>query len=143
MPEDRGLRYDTAIATFVAVLAVAVAAYTAYIQRQQVRAQGDPILEFTTGNAPKIGFWIANKGSGPALVRHVVVTVDGTPVPDWGTMLKTLLGPGRYSFSVDSFGGIALTPGERVDVFALNVAEGDPLFVKLNKDRFRVGAEVC
>src|ERR1700739_2499017 len=98
MPDDRGLRYETLIATLIGLLAVAVAAYTAYIQRQQVRAQVWPILEFNTGNAPKINFWVANKGSGPALIRHVVITLDGNPVPDWNVVLRTLLGPGRYNY---------------------------------------------
>jgi hypothetical protein len=37
--QRRILRYDTLVATFIAVLAVGVSAYTAHVQRQQVRAQ--------------------------------------------------------------------------------------------------------
>ena len=33
-------RYETFIATFIALLAVSVAGYTAYMQRQQVRRGG-------------------------------------------------------------------------------------------------------
>ena len=56
-----------------------VSAYTAYMQRQQVRAMVWPILEFDSSNAP-IHFTLANKGVGPAIIRHVIVKVDDQPV---------------------------------------------------------------
>jgi hypothetical protein len=64
--ERRGAsRYDAIIATFVGFLAVCVAGYTAYMQRQQVRAAVWPILEFDSSNAPDIHFTLSNKGSAP------------------------------------------------------------------------------
>src|ERR1043165_8879381 len=79
----RELRYETIIATLVGVSALFVSAYTAYVQRQQVRAAVWPILEYSTSNDPKIRFTLDNKGVGPAIVRHVVVRVDGEPVRNW------------------------------------------------------------
>lgn len=55
----RASRYDAVIATFVGFLALCVSAYTAYMQRQQVRAAVWPILEFQTSNAPDIHFTVA------------------------------------------------------------------------------------
>src|SRR5207249_10979872 len=50
MPEQRetrgASRYDAVIATLVGFLALCVSGYTAYMQRQQVRAAVWPILEF-------------------------------------------------------------------------------------------------
>ena len=44
VPEEKetraATRYETVIATFIALLAVSVAGYTAYMQRQQVRRGG-------------------------------------------------------------------------------------------------------
>src|SRR5947207_14949626 len=81
VPEEketrRASRYDAVIATFVGFLALCVSAYTAYVQRQQVRAAVWPILEFDSSNAPDIHFTLANKGVGPAIIRHVVMEVDG------------------------------------------------------------------
>jgi len=57
-------RYETFIATFIALLAVCVAGYTAYMQRQQVRAAVWPILEFDSSNGPDIHFTVSNKGVG-------------------------------------------------------------------------------
>ena len=56
VPEERetrrASRYDAVIATFVGFLALCVSGYTAYMQRQQVRAAVWPILEFDSGNGP-------------------------------------------------------------------------------------------
>jgi len=81
------IRYETVIATFIALLAVCVAGYTAYMQRQQVRAAVWPILEFDSGNGP-IHFILANKGVGPAIIKNVIVKVDGEPVRNWKVPLE-------------------------------------------------------
>ena len=75
----RASRYDAIIATLVGLCALCVSAYTAYVQRQQVRAAVWPILEFDSSNAPDIHFTLANKGVGPAIIRHVIVMADGQP----------------------------------------------------------------
>ena len=98
VPEERethrASRYDAVIATFVGFLALCVSGYTAYVQRQQVRATVWPILEFESGNGT-IHFSLANKGVGPAIITHVVVTVDGQPVTNWTEVLEKILGPGN------------------------------------------------
>ena len=87
VPEERATRgasrYDAVIATFVGVCALCVSGYTAHVQRQQVRAAVWPILEFDSSNAPDIHFTLANKGVGPAIIRNVIVRVDGQPVRNW------------------------------------------------------------
>src|SRR5437899_9397323 len=60
----RASRYDAVIATLVGLCALCVSAYTAYVQRQQVRAAVWPILEFDSGNGP-IHFTLANKRGRP------------------------------------------------------------------------------
>lgn len=68
VPEEKqtrgASRYEAVIATLIGLLAVCVSAYTAYMQRQQVRAVW-PILEFGYSNHPDIHFTLANKGVGP------------------------------------------------------------------------------
>ena len=100
VPEDeketRGAsRYEAIIATLIGLLAVSVAAYTAYMQRQQVRAAVWPILEFDSGNGP-IHFTLANKGVGPAIIKHVILKVDDQPVKNWAEVLEKILGPGYH-----------------------------------------------
>lgn len=107
----RGIRWDVAaaiIASLVGLLALVVAGYTAYIQRQQVRAQVWPYLDIgeadtlpsemghvTVDEKGEIeihgGFLVAeNSGVGPAIVQSVEVEVDGKPQPDWDHVMEAL-----------------------------------------------------
>jgi len=64
-PAAGAFRPETVIASLIGALALVVSAYTAYVQRQQVRAQVWPVIEYYTGNQPKLRLWLANKGVGP------------------------------------------------------------------------------
>jgi hypothetical protein len=147
----RASRYDAVIATLVGLLAVCVAAYTAYMQRQQVRAAVWPILQFDSSNAPDIHFTLANKGVGPALIRNVIVKVDNQPVKNWDDAMKKLLGPGEHLFAESDMNGYVIAPNESINVVTLHDAnnnplaydKSNPLWVTLNKERFRVTAEIC
>jgi hypothetical protein len=146
----RASRYDAVIATLVGLCALCVSAYTAYVQRQQVRAAVWPILEFDSSNAP-IHFILANKGVGPAIIRHVVVKVDGQPVRNWKEALERILGPGEHLGSESDMSGRVFAAGESMAVFTphdsennpLNFDKSNPLWVTMNKDRLRVTAEIC
>jgi hypothetical protein len=143
-------RYDAVIATFVGVCALGVSGYTAYVQRQQVRAAVWPILEFDTSNGP-IRFTVANKGVGPAVIKHVIVKVDDHPVKNWYEAVDKFLGPGNHSSSESDINGHVFSAGESVDVFTphddannpIAFDKSNPLWVELNKDRLRVTVEIC
>ena len=108
----RASRYDAVIATLVGLCALCVSAYTAYVQRQQVRAAVWPILEFDSSNAPDIHFTLANKGVGPAIIRHVIVMVDGQPMRNWKEALGRILGPGEHLFLESDMSFHAFAAGE-------------------------------
>src|SRR6266487_3739257 len=147
----RASRYDAVIATLVGLCALCVSAYTAYVQRQQVRAAVWPILEFDSSNAPDIHFTLANKGVGPAIIRHVILKVDGQPVRNWREALEKILGPGEHLGSESDMNGHVFAAGESITVFTphdpednpLNFDKSNPLWVKMNKERFRVTVEIC
>ena len=143
-PKPRGIRYDAAIATGIGLLAVAVSAYTAYLQRQQVRAQVWPVLEFSSGNEPRLHLSLANKGVGPALVKHLVVTVDDKAAADWGEVLTRLLGPGSHGYSYDTVGHAVFSAGEHEDILLPHLEGGakGPA-ARFDKERFRIGVELC
>ena len=155
VPEEKktraASRYEAIIATLVGLLALCVSAYTAYIQRQQVRAAVWPILEFDSSNAPDIHFTLANKGVGPALIRHVMVKVDDQPVKNWHEAMDKLLGQGEHLFSESDMSGRVLAPNESMTVLTardgnnnpLVFDKSNPLWVTMNKERFRVMAEIC
>ena len=155
VPEEKqtrgASRYDAVVATFVGFLALCVSGYTAYMQRQQVRAAVWPILQFDSGNAPDIHFTLANKGVGPALIQNVIVKVDNQPVKNWDEAMKKLLGSGEHLFSESDMNGYVLAPNESITVVTLHDAnnnplvfdKSNPLWVTMNKERFRVTAEIC
>src|SRR5204862_5694099 len=131
VPEKRATRgasrYDAVIATLVGVCALCVSGYTAYIQRQQVRAAVWPILEFDSSNAPDIHFTLANKGVGPAIIRNVIVKVDGQPVRNWKEALERILGPGEHLGSESDMSGHVLAAGESMTVYTPHHPENNPL----------------
>jgi len=88
--------YAAVIATLIGLLALGVSGYTAYVQRQQLRAQVWPHLEIATANvAPLVGLHVVNGGTGPARVTAVRVTVDDQPVASWSHAQKAMnAGPG-------------------------------------------------
>jgi hypothetical protein len=144
-------RYDAVIATFVGFLALCVSGYTAYMQRQQVRAAVWPILEFDTSNQPDIHLTLSNKGVGPAIIRHVIVTFDGQPVRNWNEALEKMLGPGKHNYSESDMHDHVLAAGESMTVFTPGDPENNPiaydrsnpLWMKMNKERLRVTVEIC
>ena len=154
MPEEKATRaasrYDAVIATLVGFCALCVSAYTAWVQRQQVRAAVWPILEFDSANGP-IHFILANKGVGPAIIKNVIVKVDGEPVRNWKEALEKILGPGEHLGSESDMSGRVFAAGESMTVFTprdsennpLNYDKSNPLWVKMNKDRGRVTVEMC
>ena len=144
-------RYETVIATLVGFLALCISGYTAYMERQQVRATVWPILEFDSSNAPQIQFTLSNKGVGPAIIKHVIVRLDGQPVRNWSEALEKLMGPGEHHASESDMSNRVLSPGESITVLAphgpddspLTFDRANPLWIKMNKERWRVTVEIC
>jgi hypothetical protein len=88
----QAIRWDAVaaiIASLVGLLALVVAGYTAYIQRQQVSAQVWPYLLWASSDTQSEYMWI-NKGVGPSIVKSTVVLVDGKPQRDWKAVMSSL-----------------------------------------------------
>jgi hypothetical protein len=79
------------LAGFIGALALCVSIYSVHLQRQQIRAQVWPRLEFAFSNIPDFRFSLANHGVGPAIIHIVEVTVDGKPIKSWSEMSALLL----------------------------------------------------
>ncbi|MGH8192125.1 MAG: hypothetical protein ACREP2_11830 [Rhodanobacteraceae bacterium] len=113
----RGIRRDAAaaiIASLVGLLALVVAGYTAYIQRQQVRAQVWPWVVAGNNDLDQ-SIEVYNKGVGPAIVRSAQIFVDGKPQPNWDHVLAALgLPPHHYQQS--TINPNVLSPGEKVTI---------------------------
>lgn len=83
------------IASLIGLVAVAVSGYTAYVQREQLRAQGEqlraqvwPHLQLSYSNTGSVGMFVTNQGTGPAQRIVLRVAVDGMPVARWADVKK-------------------------------------------------------
>jgi hypothetical protein len=155
VPEQRATRsasrYDAVIATLVGFCALCVSGYTAYMQRQQVRAMVWPILYFDSSNDPDIHWTLANKGVGPAIIRHVIVKFDGQPMTNWIEVYEKLVGPREPHYSESDMSGRVLSAGESMTVFTpwgpdgkpITYDKSNPVYNHMNEDRFRIEVEIC
>jgi hypothetical protein len=127
------------IAALIGVFALLVSGYTAYIQRQQVRAQVWPHL--LVGNYdPERAIGVLNKGVGPAIVRSVQVFVDGKPQRTWKTAFEALGLPSQ-GFMVSTISNNVVSAGERV--VALTVKDEASYRNFRNELGQRFGIEIC
>lgn len=144
-------RYDAVVATFVGVLALLVSAYTAYTQRQQVRAEVWPYIEIFSNTEPAMSISVANKGVGPALIKDVVITFDGRAVSSWNELLDGALGPGKHHRAYSTVDGRVLGAGERIDALQLRDEHDAPAplgpagseSARFREALSRIGVRVC
>lgn len=136
----RGIRWDALaaiIAALIGLLALIVAGYTAYIQRQQVSAQVWPYLLGGFSGTNHEVIWV-NKGVGPAIVRSVQVTVDGKSQADWGAVLKSL-GMPDAKIHQSTLNDNVVSPGETVEwLIFQNSADYDKFRSVESRVRFKV-----
>ena len=129
-------------ALVVSVSAVVVGLYEAALQRQHDRAEVWPHLEVTTFTM-RTGATLSveNTGIGPALVKSIVVTVDGKRAHNWNEVLTTLLGHAPPSpFSNSTISESALRPGNKVTLIGLPSEDMPPGFWNAVG---RVGLSLC
>jgi hypothetical protein len=106
------------IASCIGLLALVVSGYTAWIQRQQVRAQVWPNIVVGYDDQDHL-LAVMNKGVGPAQIRSVQILVDGKPQPDWKRTFEALnLGPVIWQQSALSTN--ILTPSEKLNFMTLD-----------------------
>jgi hypothetical protein len=114
--QRRAIRWDAVaaiIAALVGLLALVVAGYTAYIQREQVSAQVWPYLIGGNSSGERELLW-ENKGVGPAIVSQVSVTVGGKPQRDWKSVMQAMGFPTLHYYQ-STLAGNVLSPGEKLD----------------------------
>lgn len=106
------------IAAFVGLLALCVSGYTAYLQRQQVRAQVWPYLIVANYDNER-SLTVLNKGVGPAVIRGAIVRVDGKPQPDWNHVLDALgIARPPRAFALSTINTNVLSAGERTAILS-------------------------
>ncbi len=112
----REIRWDALaaiVASLVGLLALLVAGYTAYIQRQQVRAQVWPYLMMANSDNSSEFMWF-NKGVGPAQVKSVQALVGGKPQRNWDAVMRAMRLE-NLSYGQSTLRGDVLSAGEKLD----------------------------
>jgi len=103
------------IASLIGLLALCVSGYTAYIQREQVRAEVWPNL--IAGNDDNdLSLIVYSKGVGPAIVRSAQIWVEGKPQSDWHHVLDALGMKRPITFSESTINPDVVSPGENVRI---------------------------
>jgi hypothetical protein len=118
-------------ALVVSVSAVAVGLYEAHLQRAHDRAEVWPHVEISTFVTPTgVSLSVDNTGLGPAIIKSVVVTVDGKARRSWDDVLRALgdsaPGPVGTTTVVDH----ALRGGERTTLVGLDRKTLPPHFLE-------------
>lgn len=71
-------------ALFIGLLTAVISVYSAYIDREYARASVWPKLElFRSYNDEEFSYGVANKGTGPAVIRYAKVSVGSEPIKRW------------------------------------------------------------
>lgn len=143
---ERHTRWDALaaiIASLVGLLALLVAGYTAYIERQQVRAQVWPYLQMGKSDAQgQYEFVALNKGMGPVVVRSVQVLVSDKPVRNWEELQRVVGFDPKGGQVTSSLNGLVLAPGDKIRWIAFQNADDINAFME-DWEKFRVQAHVC
>lgn len=127
------------VAIFIGVLALLVSAYTAYLQRQQVRAEVWPNL-LTGFYDPDQAIGVHNKGVGPAIVGSLQVWVDDRPQRNWAGVMTALDLPAE-GYIVSTVSNTVISPGERV--LAIKLADTSTWQAFRTGMATRVRSEIC
>ena len=102
--------YAAVIASFVGLLALAISSYTAYVQRQQLRAQVWPSLRLEYSDV-NLAFSAINQGTGPARITAVRVKMDGAPVRSWTDIRKAVGFTGEVKLVISTLHSAVISPG--------------------------------
>jgi len=106
------------IAALIGLLALCVSGYTAWLQRQQVRAEVWPYLQ--PGISPsQRQATLSNKGVGPATVRRAKVFVDGKPRHSWPEVFDALGLRDLRDTPVSTINGVVISPDESIQQVSL------------------------
>jgi hypothetical protein len=125
---------------FVGALALSASLYNVYLQRQQVRAAVWPSLELLPIESEKgLRFGVGNRGSGPAIIKSFVVSVDGKKMRSWPETFYTLV---HSDSDLEEMSDLLRTVSPGGELTAVVVADR---YVALHtaKERRRLEMDVC
>jgi hypothetical protein len=131
--------YAAVIASLVGLLALGVSAYTANLERTQLRAQIWPRVEVAYASDRKIV--ALSVGMGPAQISMVRITLDGKPMKDWDAVLAAGgFDGGKWQ---SQFSGRVMPPGSQLDLLELPDTEVGRNVLKDLRTKHKIGILAC
>jgi hypothetical protein len=127
------------IAAFVGLLALCVSGYTAFLQKQQVRAQVWPYLEPGMSSS-KREVVLFNKGVGPAIIHSVQLRVDGKPQHNWSETFSALGIKYEHHIPYSTINGVVIPGNDKIEQLAFPTAEDFNLY---SHQVQRVNLKIC
>ena len=129
-------------AVVIGVSALVVSVIQVQIMRQEQHASVWPRLAITNSyNERGLSLQVVNPGIGPAIVRHVRVTVDDTVRQTWPEVLRSLIPDQRPPSTYQSYiNDRIIPPGE--EVTTLGVPPGEAADSAHNQLE-RLAFEIC
>ena len=127
------------IAALVGLLALCVSGYTAFLQKQQVRAQVWPYLEPGMSSS-KREIVLFNKGVGPAIIRNVQMRVDNKPQHNWTEVFSALGIKYEHHIPYSTINGVVIPGNDKIEQLAFPTAEDFNLY---SHQVQRVNLKIC
>lgn len=130
-------------AIFISCCALIVSIYQSIIARNQQYAAVWPYVEpHVEYSNHSFELLIQNKGTGPAIIKQVSMTLDGHAVKDYQQFIKELLRQDKFtSMSISAPKNSVLSAGEKV--LFLSATIPDSLLISNIDFHQRVKLEVC
>ena len=133
----------TVTAIFVSFCALAVSVYQSIILRNQQYASVWPYIEPSVKYSNhSFEFFIQNKGTGPAIIKDVSLSLDGKEMDDYQQFIKDLLREERYrSISIASAENSVISANEELQMLGAELP--DSLTISISDFTSRASVKVC
>jgi hypothetical protein len=116
-------------ALVVSISAVAVGIYEASLQRKHDVAEVWPHVELSVYTTPTgASLSLQNSGIGPAIIKSVVVTVDGRRRRNWPDAAQALLGGTPVLTQTSTVVERGVRPGDNITMVAVSATSLTPRF---------------
>ena len=129
-------------AVILSVFTVLVGAYSAMIDRAYARSSVWPRLEMGQSyTQSSYGYFVSNRGTGPALVEYVRLAVDGQPKADWAGVLDAYAAAEQRQYLQSQIDGRTLSAGQDIQVF--QTKDKNLIASLLSADAPAMAVEIC
>lgn len=133
----------TIAAIFISFCALTVSIYQSVIlYNQQYAAVWPYVSPQVSYTESTFDFSIQNKGTGPAIIKELHLTLDGKPVTDYQVFTEDLLQVNQfYSVSFNTPDNTVIATGEKVQI--IRVTLPDSLRISTTNFVQRTTVEIC